>query len=230
MMNESPKSSKEVQTIMRESMEKTERLKLSIHASHELENDPKHMLFRLSRYKFVAKMLRGRGRVLEIGCGDGMGAALVAAEGNEILGVDIEPLAFENAIKTRWTRESMTFLEHDFVSGPITGHSKLDAAYSLDVIEHLDPKNECVFVENICSSLRETAPLIIGTPNKDAAAYQSPQSALQHINLHDQASLQRLLERYFENVFMFGMNDEVLHTGYSAMCHYIFGLAVQRRI
>jgi hypothetical protein len=39
-------------------------------------------------------------------------------------------------------------------------------------------------------------------------------------------SLRTLMERYFTNVFMFGMNDEVLHTGYAPMCHYIWSLAV----
>ena len=28
--------------------------------------------------------------------------------------------------------------------------------------------------------------------------------------------LRALMQRYFNNVFMFGMNDEVLHTGYRA--------------
>jgi hypothetical protein len=29
---------------------------------------------------------------------------------------------------------------------------------------------------------------------------------------------------YFRNVFLFGMNDEVLHTGYYDMCHYLWAL------
>ena len=39
-------------------------------------------------------------------------------------------------------------------------------------------------------------------------------------------STKELMEKYFKRVFMFGMNDEVLHTGYPAMCHYIFGMGV----
>jgi hypothetical protein len=39
-------------------------------------------------------------------------------------------------------------------------------------------------------------------------------------------TLQALMIRYFENVFMFGMNDEIVHTGYAPMCHYIWALAV----
>jgi len=38
--------------------------------------------------------------------------------------------------------------------------------------------------------------------------------------------LNALLAKFFKRVFMFGMNDEVLHTGYAPMCHYIFGMGV----
>ena len=38
--------------------------------------------------------------------------------------------------------------------------------------------------------------------------------------------LRALMQRYFRNVFMFGMNDEVLHTGFAPMCHYLWSLAV----
>jgi hypothetical protein len=41
-------------------------------------DDPRHLLFTLSRYKFVAKMLAGRARVLEVGCADGFPTRLVA--------------------------------------------------------------------------------------------------------------------------------------------------------
>ena len=36
--------------------------------------------------------------------------------------------------------------------------------------------------------------------------------------------------RYFENVFVFGMNDEVVHTGFYPMCHYIFVLGTGKRV
>lgn len=43
-------------------------------------NDPKMLVFMAVRYKFVAKMLSGLGSVIEVGCGDGFGAPIVAAE------------------------------------------------------------------------------------------------------------------------------------------------------
>ena len=38
-----------------------------------------------------------------------------------------------------------------------------------------------------------------------------------------------ILEKYFKNVFLFSMNDEVVHTGFSKMAHYLICLCVGAR-
>ena len=73
---------------------------------------------------------------------------------------------------------------------------------------------------------KENALMITGTPNLSAAKYASPQSAALHINLKSHETLKALLEKYFYNVLMFGMNDEVLHTGYAPMCQYLWGIGI----
>jgi len=37
------------------------------------------------------------------------------------------------------------------------------------------------------------------------------------------------MRRYFFKVFMFPMNDEVVHTGYSAMSHYNLALCCSKK-
>ena len=80
-------------------------------------------------------------------------------------------------------------------------------------------------MERMVSCLPNNGVMITGTPNISAAQYASECSAVQHINLKSQQTLRTLMERYFENVFLFGMNDEVLHTGYGPMSHYIWSVA-----
>src|ERR1035441_10302667 len=46
-------------------------------------DDPRHLLFTLARYKFVAKMLTGKNRVLEVGCADAFGTRLVVDRKSE---------------------------------------------------------------------------------------------------------------------------------------------------
>ena len=103
---------------------------------------------------------------------------------------------------------------------------KVDAAFSIDVIEHLEPEKEIVFMDNVVKCIRRNGVLITGTPNITASQYATPRSKAQHINLKSWQTLRELTERYFENVFMFGMNDEVIHTGYAPMCHYVWSLGV----
>jgi hypothetical protein len=34
------------------------------------------------------------------------------------------------------------------------------------------------------------------------------------------------MQRHFADVFIFSMNDEVVHTGFYALAHYLFALCV----
>lgn len=211
------------------SLRDTERVLLGPRASYELHHDPRHLIFVLSRYKFTSKLLGRRGRILEVGIGDGLGAALIAQEGNQVVGVDIEPFAMDNAANTKWTRDRIRFATHDMTAGPFLTEAPFDAAYSIDVIEHIPPEKEADFIGNIVQSVSPTGCVIIGTPNKAAEQYASANARAQHVNLKTHEGLRSLLHEYFHNVFMFGMNDEVLHTGYAPMCHYLFGLGVQKK-
>lgn len=221
-------NNEDIQSKVRAVLEEQPRILLGPRASHELEKDPKHLLFVLSRYKFVAKMLANRGRLLEVGAGDGLGASLVVQSGNEVVGIDLEPLGLDESADTSWTRNHIQFGAHDMVAGPYVPDSGLfDGAYSLDVIEHIHPDQERRFLENIVNSIDVRAPLIVGTPNETAKPYASKEALAQHINWKTHDSLFASCAEFYSNVFMFGMNDEVVHTGYAPMCHYLYAVCTQ---
>ena len=69
----------------------------------------------------------------------------------------------------------------------------------------------------------------MGTPSIQSQAYASPQSKEGHINCKDQRALKELMLNFFENVFVFAMNDEVVHTGFYAMAHYLIALGVGKK-
>lgn len=50
---------------------------LGLTANQTWHDDPKRLLFMLARYKFVARMLSGKQKVLEVGCGAAFGARIV---------------------------------------------------------------------------------------------------------------------------------------------------------
>src|SRR5438067_6431953 len=64
-------------------------------------DDPRRLVFLLSRYKFVGKMLGGKKRVLEVGCADAFGTRLVTQEGCAVTACDFDPVFIED------TRERM---------------------------------------------------------------------------------------------------------------------------
>jgi 2-polyprenyl-3-methyl-5-hydroxy-6-metoxy-1,4-benzoquinol methylase len=192
--------------------------------SHIWREDPRHMCFLMSRYKFVSKMLAGKESVLEVGCGDAVGTPIVLQTVGKVHGIDFEPLVLDDAIKrySADTTNRATFAVHDMTVNPVPG--RFDAIFSLDVIEHIPETTEKMFLDNICASLSPQAVCILGTPNITANEYASPASKAGHINLKSAETLHTLLSSRFHNVFNFSMNDEVIHTGYSPMAHYLFAV------
>lgn len=204
-------------------------ISLGILKSREWIEDPRRMLFSMSRYKFVSKILSGRKRVLEVGCGDGFNAPLVLQEIEHLTLSDFCAEFISDAQKRvtpEWPYEAVV---HDFLNGPMAIESKFDAAYSLDVLEHIDAKDEDTFITNICTCLSDDAVLIVGMPSLESQVYASKGSKLGHINCKTSPDLKALMEKYFHSVFMFSMNDETIHTGYHKMAHYIFALCAHPR-
>jgi protein-L-isoaspartate O-methyltransferase len=224
-MSDSP--TKPVADLYRETVEPffdTPEIALGPWTSYSVMYDPKHVAFVLSRYKFVAKMLQGRDQVMEVGSGDGIGLGLVAQTVNHIHAVDWDPRLLDGNARRLKHLRNVTYVLADL--NKESPNLKVDAAYWVDVLEHLDTATESTVIENILRCLPDDGVLITGTPNKAAHQYGSPQSKALHINQKTMEELQALMQRYFRNVFMFGMNDEVLHTGFAPMCHYIWSLAV----
>ncbi|MFA5920965.1 MAG: methyltransferase domain-containing protein [Methylococcaceae bacterium] len=198
---------------------------LGPYSSHIYRSDPRHLSFLLARYKFISKMLQGKKKVLEIGCGDSFGTALILQTVESVHAIDIEPLVIADNIKRTEHGGGRCSYEVLDITSNIPKET-FDGAFALDVIEHIPPEREKYFMKNIFSSLNEDAMLLIGTPNITAKQYASPGSAEGHINLKSENSLRNLMSEYFRNVFIFSMNDEVVHTGYSPMAHYLIGMGV----
>ena len=186
------------------------RTTLGLMSNQVWHDDPRRLAFVLARYKFVSKMLSGMGRVLEVGCADAFATRIVAQEVGSITAVDFDPIFIDDVkarMDPRW---------------PID--AAFDAAYAIDVLEHIDADQEDTFLGNVVASLTEAGVLLIGIPSIQSQAYASPPSRAGHVNCKDAPGLRSTMSRHFRNVFIFSMNDEVVHTGYYPMAHYLFAL------
>jgi hypothetical protein len=164
-------------------------------------------------------------------CGDAFGTPIVAESVGSVTAVDTEERHIIGNANRLSEIKNITFAKHDICRSPIVDNDdlsliKFDGAFSIDVIEHLDKELEDSFMINTCLNIVTDGICIIGTPNITANQYSTNRSLIQHINLKSYDSLRKLMRNYFKNVLMFSMNDEVVHTGYGPMAHYLFGVGI----
>ena len=190
--------------------------------AHDYVRDPKHLAFVASRYKFVAKLLDGLETVVEMGCGDAFGAPIVAQHVKSLVCTDIDEETLEDNRERCRSFANIAFQYHDFRQGALP--RKVNAVFSVDVLEHIFPEEESALMANMVASLADDGVAVIGTPNKEADKWASEYSKIGHVNLKDHKGLRALCRRHFGNVFLFSMNDEVVHTGFYPMAHYLWAV------
>jgi cyclopropane fatty-acyl-phospholipid synthase-like methyltransferase len=200
---------------------------LGLMTSQAWYDDPKRLTFTLARYKFVAKMLSGCEHVLEVGCADAFATRVVVQEVKKLTAVDFDPLFVEDTKARMGEKWKFECRVHDMLRGPISG--EFDGAYACDVLEHIKIEDEKKFLTNMIASLTEHGTMIIGMPSLESQPYASPMSKEGHVNCKSMPDLKATMLRFFHNVYMFSMNDEVVHTGYHKMAHYLFALCCGKR-
>src|SRR3954451_16793420 len=91
-MDDTPKTMESQYSLLFDVKKKHGIAKLGLMVNESWNQDPKRTLFTLSRYKFVSRMLSGRGHVLEVGCADAFGTRIVQQAVSRVTAVDFDPL------------------------------------------------------------------------------------------------------------------------------------------
>lgn len=205
----------------------TKKIELGPWTSYSLLNDPRHMSFVLARYKFASKMMKQGGTILEVGCGDAFGAPLVKQNASKYVGIDVDQRLIDDNNSRLNAIPNMKFVLHDITTAPMK--EKFDTVFNIDVLEHLDADVEEKFLQNSIDSLSDLGIYICGTPSLYSKDHASERSAIQHINLKSAPQKKELFEKYFNYVWIFSMNDEVVHTGFFPMAHYLFAVCAGKK-
>jgi len=193
----------------------------------EWYNDPKRFLFSMARYKFVAKMFEGRRNALELGAGDAFNAPIMLQSVDKLTVSDFDPLFMQDAAERQNDKYRYGTRVIDLLEDKIEGI--FDAVYSLDVLEHIPAEREHEVLRKITGALTDDGVCIIGMPSLESQQYASPLSSEGHINCKTAPDLKAVMQEHFHAVFMFSMNDEVVHTGYHKMAHYLLALCAHKK-
>jgi len=200
---------------------------LGSHYNYSWKTDPRRMLFAFSRYKFVAKMFEGFDRVLEVGCGDASATRLVQQTVKKVVVTDFDQVFIDDIERRQQPEWHLDARVHDMVAAPL--QENFDGIFSLDVLEHIENTNEDMFLKNICISLDEHGTFIVGMPSLESQTHASEASKFGHVNCKSGPELRDLLKKHFHSVFMFSMNDEVIHTGFFPMAHYLIAVCCDKK-
>lgn len=110
-------------------------------------------------YEFALPLAAGR-RVLEVGCGEGYGTALLSSRAADIVGIDYDTVAVAHASRTY---PGVEFVRANLAALPVANRS-VDLLATLQVIEHV--WNHPEFVGEGLRVLRPGGRMLVTTPNR----------------------------------------------------------------
>ena len=194
-------------------------------SSYQMKNTPRRILFSISRYKFAQKLLGEGKQILELGCSDGFGTYFLSEFANKVVGIDFDKVLIDYA-QSNLSNDVIQFKFEDFMGKRF---GQFDGVVTFDVIEHIFEENEDFFLKTIVNNLKERGIAIIGTPNITTRQYSSDSVNAAHVNMYTHTRFRELLEKFFHNAFIFSQNDEMIHTGFLPMAHYMIGVGVGKK-
>lgn len=115
----------------------------------------------VSRYLFAASLCAGR-RVLDVACGEGYGAALLAQVASEVLGVDVDEQTVAHA-ERNYALAGLSFRVGSCERIPAADGS-FDAVVSFETIEHIE--DHAGFLKEVRRVLRPGGLFVCSTPDK----------------------------------------------------------------
>jgi 2-polyprenyl-3-methyl-5-hydroxy-6-metoxy-1,4-benzoquinol methylase len=170
-------------------------------------------------------MLDPEDRVLELGCGSGIGTYFLSQYCKEIRGVDINEEVIEVAKRNSFSACNLQFETCDALKyiPPTTP----DTAIAVDLIEHFTKSEGEALIRHVAAYLEESkGMIIIGTPNVYSQDYRSSRSKSQHRYEYSPDEMRHIVSLNFHRTLSFSMNDEIVHTGFSKLAWFLFVLGI----
>lgn len=143
---------------------------------------------------FLARDFSRNKDVLDIACGEGYGAALIAQVANFVTGIEIDADTVIHASQV-YSRSNLRFIRADARAIPLAAAS-VDVVISFETIEHLH--NQEVFIAEVRRVLRPSGIFVVSTPNRDVYSPSGSPANPYHTNEITIPTLEKMLEGKFE--------------------------------
>lgn len=154
----------------------------------------------LARYRFAQKFVKNK-TVLELGCGKGYGASVLAQAAKSVVACDLNEDSL-NFAKLHYAAKNLEFQKENVTEGE--GVKKYDVVVSFEVIEHLSPFDTLAFLRLAKSCLAPGGLFLLSTPNHDVVLKSGMPVPEFHINNLTSVELRQLLKTEFSLVQMWG--------------------------
>jgi SAM-dependent methyltransferase len=159
-------------------------------------------LFHVFPYHFVKQYCSTRPRVLDVGFGEGYGAAILTDSVNDYVGLDMSDDAVRHA-SSRYVFPNVRFERSDAATIPFDAGS-FDLVVSFHVLEHVDePGPYLAEMSRVC---RPEGHIVIVTPNRAfrLAPGERPWNRF-HVREFDRTELAQLLSKHFAQFAVMGI-------------------------
>ncbi|GAA0508494.1 hypothetical protein GCM10011581_19510 [Saccharopolyspora subtropica] len=158
------------------------------------------------RYALAARFVRGK-RVLDLACGEGYGSALLAAEGAEVVGVDIDPATVEHAQRNYGGRD-VTFHVGSITDPDLLADAKpFDVIVCFEAIEHVEDHDAVLRL--VKSRLVQGGLFFSSTPDTAVYSHEHGNDNPYHVKELTAREYEELLEGAFRHVAVLKQNVTV---------------------
>ena len=152
------------------------------------------------RYLWAAALASGR-RVLDLGCGEGYGSAILAGTAESVRGIDVDARAVEHA-RAGYVAPNLSFAEGSATDLSELGRGAFDMVVAFEVIEHVEEQEE--LLDQVRDVLSPDGLLVLSTPDRAAYSQARAEPNPHHANELSEADLRELLEARFAHLGIWG--------------------------
>ncbi|HEY2180653.1 MAG TPA: glycosyltransferase [Solirubrobacteraceae bacterium] len=152
------------------------------------------------RYLWAARLV-GDKRVLDLGSGEGFGAAILADAAREVVGVDVDERTVEHA-NLNWSSPTVSFVRGSALDLSTFENGSFDAVVAFEIIEHLTDQSQ--MLAEVSRVLASDGILIVSTPDRRMYSEASAQENPFHERELSYQEFSSLLGETFANTALWG--------------------------